>query len=316
MNTAAAGPAHQARGGHAGLQRAGHRGAGAGDRGPGPPAGAVAWWMARSRSRTCGSTCSAGRRLLRVLGPQGLRPHRHRRGVRQARHAGDHAPWQGGGNMIADVTFERTVYQGRPTASRPAPATSPTPWAWARRCDYVERIGMENIGAYEHACSPMPPSACAPSRRAADRHRRGQGQRAVLRPARPRHGRGGAGLNREGIAVRTGHHCAQPILRRFGVEATVRPRWPSTTPVKRWTASSRWCSAWQRPPLKLSAPRSSQEPAGFQVGSPDHFVSGSTISFVPCSQGPFQNQAPSGSFPTTTCSTPCAPAGSPLQPPC
>ena len=35
----------------------------------------------------------------------------------------------------------------------------------------------------------------------------------------------GAGLDQEGIAVRAGHHCAQPILRRFGLESTVRPRW-------------------------------------------------------------------------------------------
>ena len=56
-----------------------------------------------------------------------------------------------------------------------------------------------------------------------DRHRRREGGRAVVRARRPadRWTSGGA-LDREGIAVRAGHHCAQPILRRFGLEATVR----------------------------------------------------------------------------------------------
>jgi len=42
-------------------------------------------------------------------------------------------PWQGGGNMIADVTFEKTIYQGPPDRFEAAPATSPTPWASAPR---------------------------------------------------------------------------------------------------------------------------------------------------------------------------------------
>ena len=48
-------------------------------------------------------------------------------------------PWQGGGNMIEDVTFERTIYQAPPGASRPAPATSPTRSASGAAIDYVER---------------------------------------------------------------------------------------------------------------------------------------------------------------------------------
>jgi cysteine desulfurase/selenocysteine lyase len=52
----------------------------------------------------------------------------------------------------------------------------------------------------------------------------------------------GTALDKEGIAVRAGHHCAQPILRRMGVEATVRPSSPSTTPTPRRTLSSRPCT--------------------------------------------------------------------------
>ena len=47
----------------------------------------------------------------------------------------------------------------------------------------------------------------------------------------------GKALDREGIAVRAGHHCAQPILRRFGSEARCAPHWPSTIPAR---TSTRW----------------------------------------------------------------------------
>ncbi len=59
-------------------------------------------------------------------------------------------PWQGGGNMIQDVTFERTSISRRRSASKPAPATSPTPWASARRSIMSIAIGMANIARYEH----------------------------------------------------------------------------------------------------------------------------------------------------------------------
>ena len=60
-------------------------------------------------------------------------------------------PWQGGGNMIADVTFEKTDLPAAARAdSRPAPATSPTPSASARPSTTSTRIGMENIARYEH----------------------------------------------------------------------------------------------------------------------------------------------------------------------
>ena len=72
----------------------------------------------RARRRRAGGLAHAGRRagarlrLLRVLRPQDLRADRHRRRLRQARASSrTMPPWQGGGNMIADVTFEKTIYQ-------------------------------------------------------------------------------------------------------------------------------------------------------------------------------------------------------------
>jgi cysteine desulfurase/selenocysteine lyase len=64
----------------------------------------------------------------KVFGPTGIGVVWGKRAVLE-----DMPPWQGGGNMIADVTFEKTVYQPIPTSSKPAPAISRTRWAWARR---------------------------------------------------------------------------------------------------------------------------------------------------------------------------------------
>ena len=90
--------------------------------------------------------------------------------------------------------------------------------------DYVTRVGLENIAGYEHSLLEY----------ATPRLRQVSGLRLigtardkasvmsfVLDGYRPE--QVGAALNQEGIAVRSGHHCAQPILRRFGMEATVRP---------------------------------------------------------------------------------------------
>ena len=134
-------------------------------------------------------------------------------------------PWQGGGNMIADVTFERSLYQGaaeqvrgrhRQHRRRRRPRR--------RRCDYVERIGVEHIAAYEHALLEYatPRLADIPGLRligtAAEK---ASVLSFVLAGHEPT--RSARRSTREGIAVRAGHHCAQPILRRFGLEATVRP---------------------------------------------------------------------------------------------
>ena len=134
-------------------------------------------------------------------------------------------PWQGGGNMIADVTFERTVYQGVPNRFEAGTGNIADAVGLGAAIDYVQRIGIENIAAYEHELLEYATHHLqAIPGRAPDRHGAGQGERGcrscwtATTPAEV-----GRALNDEGIAVRSGHHCAQPILRRFGVEATVRP---------------------------------------------------------------------------------------------
>ncbi len=133
-------------------------------------------------------------------------------------------PWQGGGNMIADVTFERTLYQGVPARFEAGTGNIADAAGLGAAIDYVQRIGIENIARYEHdlltyatqRVSPIPGIRLIGT---------ADDKASVLSfiLAGYRTEEVGSALNEEGIAVRAGHHCAQPILRRFGVEATVRP---------------------------------------------------------------------------------------------
>ncbi len=136
----------------------------------------------------------------------------------------DMPPWQGGGNMIADVTFEKTVYQPIPNKFEAGTGNIADAVGLGAAIDYINRIGIENIGRYEHDLlayathhlKPIPGVRLVGT--AADKASvlsfvlEGYSTEEV-----------GKALNEEGIAVRTGHHCAQPILRRMGLEATVRP---------------------------------------------------------------------------------------------
>ncbi len=136
----------------------------------------------------------------------------------------DTPPWQGGGNMIVDVTFEKTIYQAPPTRFEAGTGNIADAVGLGAAIAYLDTIGMENIARHEHelllfATEEMLkiPGLC------------------IIGTAKEKAGvlsfvlEGyktedvGAALNREGIAVRSGHHCAQPTLRRFGQETSVRP---------------------------------------------------------------------------------------------
>lgn len=133
-------------------------------------------------------------------------------------------PWQGGGNMIQDVTFEKTVYQPAPGRFEAGTGNIADAVGLGAAIDYLDRIGMVNVSRYEHDLLVY----------ATEKLQRIPGLR-MIGTAREKAGvlsfvldgfrteDVGAALNRQGIAVRAGHHCAQPILRRFGVESTVRP---------------------------------------------------------------------------------------------
>lgn len=133
-------------------------------------------------------------------------------------------PWQRGGNMIADVTLERAIYQGPPNKFEAGTGNIADAVGLGEALRYVEKIGVERIAAHEHALLEYatPRLADIPGVRivgTADH------KASVLSFVLAGHDslEVGKALNAEGIAVRAGHHCAQPILRRMGLETTVRP---------------------------------------------------------------------------------------------
>ncbi|AVT75460.1 segregation protein B [Rhodopseudomonas palustris] len=133
-------------------------------------------------------------------------------------------PWQGGGNMIADVTFEKTIFQGPPDRFEAGTGNIADAVGLGAAIDYLTRIGMANIAAHEHELLAYGTEhlLTVPGLKLIGTAREKAGILSfVLDGCRSEDV--GKALDREGIAVRAGHHCAQPILRRFGLESTVRP---------------------------------------------------------------------------------------------
>jgi cysteine desulfurase/selenocysteine lyase len=133
-------------------------------------------------------------------------------------------PWQGGGNMITDVTFERTLYQGPPARFEAGTGNIADAVGLGTALEYVQRVGIENIARYEHALleyATLHMQSIDGVRLIGTARDKASVLSFVLNGASTEEV--GKALNEEGIAVRAGHHCAQPILRRFGLESTVRP---------------------------------------------------------------------------------------------
>jgi cysteine desulfurase/selenocysteine lyase len=133
-------------------------------------------------------------------------------------------PWQGGGNMIADVTFERTVYQAPPNRFEAGTGSIAPAVGMGAALDYLDRIGMPQIARYEHDMLVYAIEALKtiPGLRLIGTAKEKASVLSFVLDGYRTEDVGSA-LSREGIAVRSGHHCAQPILRRFGLESTVRP---------------------------------------------------------------------------------------------
>lgn len=133
-------------------------------------------------------------------------------------------PWQGGGNMIRDVTFEQTQYHDAPGRFEAGTGNIADAVGLGAALEYVERIGIENIARHEHDLLVYGTRLLEeiPGVRLIGKAAEKAGVLSFVL-AGYKTEEVGAALNKEGIAVRSGHHCAQPILRRFGVEATVRP---------------------------------------------------------------------------------------------
>jgi cysteine desulfurase/selenocysteine lyase len=132
-------------------------------------------------------------------------------------------PWQGGGNMISDVTFEKTSYQPPPQRFEAGTASIADAVGLGAALDYVAAIGMENVARYEHDLLVYATENLArvPGLRMIGTAPDKAGVLSFVLDGVRTEDVGGA-LDQEGIAVRSGHHCAQPILRRYGMESTVR----------------------------------------------------------------------------------------------
>jgi cysteine desulfurase/selenocysteine lyase len=132
-------------------------------------------------------------------------------------------PYQGGGDMISSVTFEKTTYNKLPFKFEAGTPHVAGAIGLAAALDYVSGLGLENIGAHEHEVleyATRQVSAIPGIRLIGTAKQKASVLSFTMEGAHPHDI--GTILDREGIAVRTGHHCAQPVMHRFGVPATAR----------------------------------------------------------------------------------------------
>jgi cysteine desulfurase / selenocysteine lyase len=155
----------------------------------------------------------------KVFGPTGI-------GVLYGKEAILNAtePWQGGGNMIRDVTFEHTTYQQAPLKFEAGTGNIADAIGLGAAIDYVSGIGLHLISQYEHYLLQYATRLLldVPGLHLVGTAPDKAGVLSLVIDGFRNEDIGSA-LNANGIAVRSGHHCAQPILRRFGHESTVRP---------------------------------------------------------------------------------------------
>jgi cysteine desulfurase/selenocysteine lyase len=132
-------------------------------------------------------------------------------------------PYQSGGGMISDVTFERTVYNSTPSRFEAGTGNIADAVGLGAAIEYVESIGIESIHQYEQQLFEH---AIGEFAQIAGVQIIGNSQKRAAVLSFLVDGLETGEVNKilaaEGIAVRAGHHCAQPILRRLGVESTVR----------------------------------------------------------------------------------------------
>ena len=132
-------------------------------------------------------------------------------------------PYQGGGDMILSVTFEKTTYNHLPHKFEAGTPNIAGAIGLGAAVDYLQGVGMENIYSYDRALLTYATEAITqiPGVRLIGTAREKAGVLSFLMEGVHPHDVGTV-LDQEGIAVRTGHHCAQPVMERFGVPATVR----------------------------------------------------------------------------------------------
>ncbi|SDD22745.1 cysteine desulfurase [Kordiimonas lacus] len=132
-------------------------------------------------------------------------------------------PWQGGGDMISTVTFEKTTYNDLPHKFEAGTPNIAGGISMKHALDYITALGQDNIAAHEKALLEYATKALGAFnslRIIGTTPEKGALISFTMEHAHPHDI--GTILDRQGIAVRAGHHCAQPIMDRFGVPGTVR----------------------------------------------------------------------------------------------
>lgn len=132
-------------------------------------------------------------------------------------------PYQGGGEMIQHVSFERTTFNELPFKFEAGTPDYIGTTGLAKALDYVSALGMERIAAYEHELTEYATRRLKeiPGMRIFGEAPE-KGSVISFLVGNIHHFDMGTLLDRLGIAVRTGHHCAQPLMQRLGIEGTVR----------------------------------------------------------------------------------------------
>lgn len=132
-------------------------------------------------------------------------------------------PYQGGGDMILSVTFEKTTYNRLPYKFEAGTPDIAGVIGLGAALDYVSGLGIEKIGAYEHELLDYATAAVSsiPGLKIIGTAKEKAGVLSFTLENIHPHDIGTI-LDREGIAIRTGHHCSQPVMKRFGVDSTAR----------------------------------------------------------------------------------------------
>lgn len=132
-------------------------------------------------------------------------------------------PYQGGGAMISEVTFEKTTYNILPNKFEAGTPAIAEVIAFKAAIDYVTKLGMNNIAEYEHELLHYATTEIKKIegiRLIGDSESKSGVLSFVLEGVHP-HDLGTL-LDKQGVAIRTGHHCTQPLMKRFGITACAR----------------------------------------------------------------------------------------------
>ncbi len=167
------------------------------------------------RDLDCDFYCLSGHKMY---GPSGV-------GVLYGKAARLEAmpPWQGGGDMILSVSFEKTTYNHIPYKFEAGTPNIAGVVALGAAVDYLEGLGLARVAAYEHELLEYATRALQTLpglRLVGTAEHKAAVVSFVLEGVHPHDV--GTVLDLEGVAVRTGHHCAQPVMERFGLPATTR----------------------------------------------------------------------------------------------